>query len=214
MKNTKRINLYGRLAEICGCEHVDLVGNDIRIIVSGLISRFGIEVRHYFRENNFIIDARNSKNGHSRNIIEKEIDISLGNTDIIDIFPVVEGSGGKVGQIIAGIVLIVVGVITTLYGQPQIGQALIQAGIGLVVASLLSPGAPNAREAPEERASFLFNGPVNGSQQGQPVPIVYGRFKTGSIIVSAGIDVEEISSYTSPPDANVAPDSLFGVTTV
>lgn len=213
MKNTKRINLYGRLAEICGCEHVDLVGNDIRIIVSGLISRFGIDVKHYFRENNFIIDARNSQNGHSRNIVKEEIDISLGNTDIIDIFPVIEGAGGKAGRIIAGIVLIVVGVMFA-GSSPLIGKVLVHTGIGLVIGTLLSPGAPNAREAPDERASFLFNGPVNGSQQGQPVPIVYGRFKTGSIIVSAGIDVEEISSYTSPPDANVAPDSLFGVTTV
>ena len=47
-------------------------------------------------------------------------------------------------------------------------------------------------ESPDQRSSFIFNGAVNISSQGTPVPLVYGQMRTGSVVVSAGINTEEV----------------------
>lgn len=48
------------------------------------------------------------------------------------------------------------------------------------------------REKPDQRASFLFNGPLNRSTEGATIPPVYGRFGVGSIVLSAGIFDEQL----------------------
>ncbi len=45
---------------------------------------------------------------------------------------------------------------------------------------------------PDQRNSFLFNGAKNVSTQGVAVPLVYGKMRTGSVVVSAGINTEEV----------------------
>ena len=207
----RKVKLYGGLAKLCGVRELELVGDTLRIIVSGLTSRFGNKVKQYIRENNFQIYSQQKK--VRRDMGEGEVDNTLGNTEVLHFYPAVTGAGGRTGQIIAGIVLIVVGAIVVYFGNPYgIGTSLIVAGIGMIVGAILAPSAPKAREKPEERASFMFNGPVNSSEQGGPVPIVYGTFKTGSVVVSAGIDVEEIQTYTSPIGGNTSPDNQYGVT--
>lgn len=49
-----------------------------------------------------------------------------------------------------------------------------------------------SRERPDQRPSFFFDGPVNTSTQGLPVPIICGRVKCGSVVVSAGMTAEQI----------------------
>lgn len=64
------------------------------------------------------------------------------------------------------------------------------------VSQMLSPtpqtGNYTNRERPEERPSFLFDRPVNSSAQGSPVPLVYGRFRVGTRVASAGLVAERI----------------------
>lgn len=214
----RKIKLYGKLAKICGTKEVELVGDTMRIIVSGLVSRFGNKVKIYFKENNFQIYTKTSKSKF-RDISETEVDNGLGNTEVIKIYPYISGASGRTGQIIAGVVLIVVGAIVGVWAGwtgvgGQVAVSLITAGVSMIVGALLAPSAPNQRERPDERKSFLFNSATNTSEQGGPVSVVYGRFKTGSTIVSAGLDVEEIQSYTAPIEGNTSPDSAYGVTPV
>ena len=46
----------------------------------------------------------------------------------------------------------------------------------------------------DPRKSYSFSGIQNVSRQGVPVPIIYGEVFTGSIVVSAGINTEEVAS--------------------
>jgi predicted phage tail protein len=59
------------------------------------------------------------------------------------------------------------------------------------VSQLLSP----EEVASDKQDSFSFSGPGNVYDQGAPVPLVYGRVITGSVMVSGGIDIENIGSY-------------------
>lgn len=64
------------------------------------------------------------------------------------------------------------------------------------VSSLLSPhpkaGAP--AEAANNQPSYSFNGPVNTTKQGQPVPVGYGRLIVGSAVISAGITADDYTA--------------------
>lgn len=48
------------------------------------------------------------------------------------------------------------------------------------------------RESADDRPSFLFNGAKNTVEQGNPVPVLYGRMRVGGTVVSAGIEVEQL----------------------
>jgi predicted phage tail protein len=64
------------------------------------------------------------------------------------------------------------------------------------VANLLSPQPTiSMLERGKEAArleSFSFSSIVNTSQQGMPVPIVYGRAFVGSAVLSSGLDVAQL----------------------
>ena len=53
--------------------------------------------------------------------------------------------------------------------------------------------SPTDNAPPLDRPSFLFNGIVNNTQQGGPVPLVFGTHLTGSVVVSASIDASDIA---------------------
>lgn len=63
-------------------------------------------------------------------------------------------------------------------------------------AQLLTPspkvGGYGNREAADERPSFLFNGAKNTVEQGGPVPLIYGRMRVGGLVISSGVEVEQI----------------------
>lgn len=50
----------------------------------------------------------------------------------------------------------------------------------------------SARNPVDQRASFLFNGATNRSADGTALQLVYGEFKVGSIVASAGIYIEQL----------------------
>jgi predicted phage tail protein len=74
-----------------------------------------------------------------------------------------------------------------------IGAAMVLGG----VASLISPGnqagmATQTGRDPRQLKSFNFSGIQNTSIQGTPIPLVYGRIFTGSVVISAGISTTKI----------------------
>ena len=109
--------------------------------------------------------------------------------------PLVMGAGGgKAG----GIVQIVVGVVMLVaaYFFPPAAPYLVSAGLGLImggVSSLLAP-KPNTDSSDEadKNDSYYFSGAENPTDQGQPVPIIYGRVRTGAQAISAGLTVDQL----------------------
>jgi len=52
--------------------------------------------------------------------------------------------------------------------------------------------ASENNEIADNRASYIFNGAVNLTAQGACVPLCYGRMRVGSVVVSAGLTVEDM----------------------
>lgn len=126
-----------------------------------------------------------------RNIDEKELEYPVGSEEI-RIAPVLMGSkSAGLFQTILGAALVVVGVVTSEFG----GGALIGLGASLAlggVMQMLSPQTAGlAGTGPDNGTSYYFNGAVNSSAQGEPVPLVYGRVRVGSKVISSGIYAED-----------------------
>ena len=129
----------------------------------------------------------------------------------IKIVPVVAGAGGKFGQVILGAALLGIAwwnpagiMATTLFSAGgttvTLASLSVNVGLGLVlggVAQMLSPQprTDSPTERPENQPSYAFNGAVNTTAQGQPVPIGYGKLVVGSAVISAGIDVDQVSTF-------------------
>jgi len=64
--------------------------------------------------------------------------------------------------------------------------ALIMGGIG----AMLAP-TPKPIERKDEPENYAFNGPVNTTSQGVPVPVCYGKLLVGGAVISAGIEAED-----------------------
>ena len=83
---------------------------------------------------------------------------------------------------------------STLIGS--IGVAMALGG----AAQLLTPtpqqaATPAGIDNPSDpRSSYSFGGVVNVSRQGIPVPIVYGETVVGSVVLSAGINTEQLTA--------------------
>jgi predicted phage tail protein len=124
-----------------------------------------------------------------RNIAEEQLSDRVGR-DEIRIAPVLQGSKrGGILQTIVGAVLVVVGVYFSQAWAIQLGASMMLGG----VLQMLSPQQKGlgTKDSPNNGASYHFNGPVNTSAQGNPVPLLYGRLKCGSAVVSAGIYAED-----------------------
>ena len=125
----------------------------------------------------------------------------------IRIVPVISGAGAT-GRIIAGVALIALASVVTfgtvggIFAAGAINAAIVGVGVSLAlsgVAQLLTP-TPTSATLPtgsqdnptDPRSSYSFSGIQNVSRQGVPVPLAYGSVMTGSVVISAGINTEQV----------------------
>lgn len=121
----------------------------------------------------------------------------------ITLAPVVAGAGGTVGKILLGAALIAASFLVpglgavALFGTTTLATVAFSVGVSLAlggIAQMLAPQPKFDGPQEEQQPSYVFNGAVNTSAQGQPVPVGYGRMVVGSAVISAGISVEDIEA--------------------
>lgn len=86
------------------------------------------------------------------------------------------------------------GALGALGGFGALLKGVLLLGVLYLVSSALQPDSPGDREEPSERPSFIFDGAVNTTKQGGPVPLVYGEIRTGSVLIQGGINIEDLSA--------------------
>jgi predicted phage tail protein len=149
-----------------------------------------------------IYDNKDKTKKQLEAIRNSELKINNPKLKKIDIVPVVEGAD-ETFTIIFAIIIIIIGILVAVYISPDIGAMIIMAGIGLLAAGI----AALLMEPPEMEelknlegamsASYLFNGPVNVSTEGGPVPICYGELICGSQTLAAYYDVYDVDAASS-----------------
>ncbi|MNX84398.1 Bacteriophage lambda tail assembly protein I [compost metagenome] len=74
----------------------------------------------------------------------------------------------------------------------KVGIAMIIGGVVQMLTPVPKTGSQQDQAGTENKPSYLFNGAFNSTQQGLPVPIVYGQVLVGSSVVSVGTWAEAI----------------------
>jgi predicted phage tail protein len=117
-------------------------------------------------------------------------------------------------QIVAGVVLVVVGAVLTATGYGSAGGIqLILFGASLVlggIATLLAPSPPGTN-TDKQKSSYLFSNPVNVARQGGPVSILIGELHIGSTVVSASLEATDITSGSDNTDPTGGPPVSGGI---
>ena len=196
----RKVKLYGKLAEFVGHKEFEVKVDSVGKAVSFLIHNFqGLEAhmspQHYqVKVGNYEID-------------EKEIHYPIGQEDI-HFIPVISGSGGA-GKAIFGVALIGLAVATGgtslalgfggFTGGLGISAIVGNIGLGLTLMGVSEmlfpiPKPPTFESEEDPRLSFNFGGTQNTSRAGTPVPIVYGEIFTGSVVISAAIDTNQVEA--------------------
>ena len=196
----RKIKLYGELAEFVGHKEFEVQVDSLAKAVSFLINNFeGID--KFMSPKYYQVKVGNYE------IDESEFNYPIGQQDI-HFIPVIAGAGGGTRRLLLGAALIgaafIPGLQTisigTFGGSPIALSSIVgTTGIGLAlsgVTEMLFP-LPKPKEFTSEQdpqLSFSFSGTQQTSRAGTPVPIVYGEIFTGSVVISGGIDTEQVQA--------------------
>lgn len=134
---------------------------------------------------------------------EDTVKMNLASNEV-HFIPTIGGSGGKkgLGKLITGIVLIglaftgvgagLAGVLGTTVGKLKLIGAVLAIG-GLAQMNAKTPKfSMSSMEPADRRPSFVFTGATNTTEQGNVIPLVYGRIRAGSQVVAQGMDTVNI----------------------
>ena len=134
--------------------------------------------------------------GHKESLNDETYS-TLRKAKTIRFLPIFTGAGGDNGilQAIAGVAMIVVGALTYAYGGAslaQLGLGMIGAGTGMVLGAICTMlMSPSKNDDDDGASNYYFNGAVNTTEQGNPVPLIFGRCRVGSAVISSEIAVTE-----------------------
>ena len=203
-----KIKVYGRLARFIGERTFEAEVNSPIEAFKFLIANFP-KLESHILQQNYCVKVGDYE------INEKEMDIPVGSQEI-KIVPVAVGAGRGFGRFLGG--LLVVGLVMATGGAAGVslgaggglgfgtaagagfGAKLLAAagnfGIYMALsgaAEMISPTPrpPGISDDPQQ-LNFSFSGVQNTSRAGTAIPIVYGEIFTGSLVVSAGLDSEDL----------------------
>ena len=203
----RKVKLYGELAEYIGHKELDAVITCTADAIRFLVSNFP-KLEKHMSERYYKILVEDYEIG------EDDIHNPIGQSDI-SIVPIISGAGGNTGRFLLGAVLIGSSFLfpgAGLFGTTSIFGAAAGAGIGTTAGTILSGigaslvlGSVSDMLFPQQqpqdfnneqdpRISFSFSGVQNTSRAGTSHPIVYGEIITGSVVISAGIDTNQVSA--------------------
>ena len=202
----RKLKLYGQLAEFIGHKEFEIKVNSVSQAVSFLIHNFP-EVERFMSPKYYQVKVGNY------DIDESELTYPIGQEDI-HFIPAISGAGRGLTKVLLGAALIGLAFVTggavvpyaplkfgmsgftggTFFAQTlaNIGLGLTLMGVSEMLFPLPQPQKFNSEEDPQ--LSFSFSGVQNTSRAGIPVPIVYGEIFTGSVVISAAIDTNQVEA--------------------
>ena len=202
----RKIKLYGELAKFVGHKEFEVKADTLAHAVSFLINNFeGVEQfmspKYYqVKVGNYAVD-------------KEELSHPIGKEDI-HFIPVITGAGRGVGKILLGAALIGLVFVTggasfsmssgltfqnSVLGSAFLNKAITYVGAYLVLSGVSEmlfplPKPPSFESEEDPRLSFSFGGTQQTGRAGTPVPLVYGEIFTGSVVISGGIDTEQVQA--------------------
>ncbi len=199
----RKVKMYGELAEFVGHKELEAVVKNPAEAVRFLVTNFP-KLEAYMANKYYQVLVG------KEDISKEDLHNPIGQDDI-HIVPVVSGAGGGgfrnilIGAaLIGGAFLFSPLTLSTFSttamgfgsaagiakGVAVIGGALVLQGVSEMLFPMPKPDMPED----DPRISFSFSGVQNTSRAGTAHPIVYGEVITGSVVISAGIDTNQVTA--------------------
>jgi predicted phage tail protein len=199
MEAVKKIYLHGALGAQFG-ECIELAVNTPLEAVRALCLMVKDFQKEFERYDYHVVKGELKRGWY---LDENTVQMNLAG-DELHFIPVIAGSGGKkgLGQLITGIVLVglaftgvgagLAGFLGTTVGKLKLIGAVLALG-GLAKMNAKTPQfSMSSMEPADRRPSFVFQGATNTTEQGNVIPLVYGRIRCGSQVVAQGMDTVNI----------------------
>jgi len=211
----RKIKLYSKLAKFIGHKEFEAVCNSPAEAIRFLICNFPEVEGHMMKQSYKVLVG-------DYEVDKQELHYPSGKEDIhiVPVISGAGGNLGKIltGAALIGLSFVSFGSSTLFAGGSSFGLtggggligatglyaagAYGSAALGLMGAGLMLSGVsgmmtpqPKSQDfsSPEDpRLSFNFSGTQNTSRAGTPINIVFGEVFVGSIVVSAGVDTEQV----------------------
>ena len=199
----RKVKMYGELAEFVGHKELEAVVKNPAEAIRFLVTNFP-KLEAYMANKYYQVLVG------KEDISREDLHHPIGQDDI-HIVPVVSGAGGGgfrnilIGAaLIGGAFLFSPLTLSTFSttamgfgsaagiakGVAVIGGALVLQGVSEMLFPMPKPDMPED----DPRISFSFSGVQNTSRAGTAHPIVYGEVITGSVVISAGIDTNQVTA--------------------
>jgi len=213
----RKLKLYGELAEFVGHKEFEIQVDSLAKAVSFLVNNFP-QVEKYMNPQYYQVKVGNYA------VKQDEIHHPIGQADIhiVPVISGAGGNTGRIltgaaligasflfpgagmfgtvsasGQIAAGTTmagftagnafLTGVGTLTS-----AVGASLVLSGVSDMLFPLPKFEGFNSEQDPQ--ISFSFAGTQNTSRAGTPVPLVFGEIITGSVVISAAVDSQQVQA--------------------
>ena len=197
----RKIKLYGELAKFLGQKTFEAEVHNAAQAIRFLVVNFP-QLEKHMADRHYKVSVGNWE-------LTKEELVYPNGDEEIKIIPVVGGAGGRgVGRFLLGAVLIGAAIFlpgaapvlgsggfTAVTGTAGFTAVLGNVGLALAfsgLAQMLTPVETIPEREQDPRLSFNFSGIQNTSRAGVAVPVIYGTTLTGSIVVSASIENEQV----------------------
>ena len=215
----RKLYLYGNLGKKLGRLHtiyVDSIAEAMRYLAANFGDTFYTNIKNGYYKIKKVNEDNISFIG------EKDLTFTLGSGDLY-IIPIAKGASQRskqVGMIVAGIALAAVtfgagialsgvtmgAALTTTAGAGAavaatgvVGSVTFSMSAALVlqgIAGLLTPiPKVKSRESQKENAGTSA-GILNTNTEGSTIPVIYGRVKVGSVVISSGVYAEQMATNT------------------
>lgn len=177
MRKLCKVELIGPLADICG-KVITIGATDIKELFNGIMTMYPDTRPLIDNATNFSLGVINGE--HARWMSKDDLLFGIPDHELLVFGLDIEGAGVE---------------ITTAL----IVKALVTAAISMAVSwavsrivTLYLTDKPETADAKSDSDSYLLSGQKNSTTPGSAVPLVFGRFRAGSVIISQTVSSERM----------------------
>lgn len=172
MRQLHKIKLHGELKEVAGVDEVTIGADSIREVFNALMVLFPATKELIYRSTNF-----------SLGVLEDGKVVRW--LDVKDIqFGIPTNDGLLLGLDIEG----------GVFGWDDIFMIIVTMAINWAItrAIVLLSDKPKTQDAQKDKDSYLLSGAKNSTKAGSAVPLLFGRYRAGSVVISSSLTSSRI----------------------
>lgn len=187
------VSCVGKLAELC--PQIELNARTPEQVIGLMEANFpGFRRQLILGNYGMVMYTGEGEATHAHGVTEAGLAMPLSNENIVFV-PVPKGEVSTATFWLTSQIVTYTGVttMTGVYLAAAVAAVVVAVGVSLALSGLAKLIMPETPEGADNVTGYQFNGPVNTSKQGAPVPLCYGGpILVGSQVISVALATEDI----------------------